>query len=191
MDHREERATPRASMPSINEIVERELAGPHANALSEALAQSARESLGRYACGLLDIDRPAVGGDWLRFDEPQHRMEVIEQDSQLFARCTELLEAVIDPIRTAVRAEGYGKQGLASMRPRLTAVIPALMTRPMNVAQLLASPFSENWAFTGDELGRRLCSILRASPNGASPPEWLVMNYLILAEYVSVIRTPS
>lgn len=175
-------------MPSINEIVERELGGTHANAWKSALGQAARESLGRHACGLIDVDAPAITADWQRLDDPRYRMQVIEQDPQLFPRSTELLEAVIDPIRTAVRGAGYGKQSITSMRPRLTAVMPALMALPMSPAQLLVSPFSENWSFVGDALARQLHSIYGLTLTDATHHEWRVMNYLILAEYFETSR---
>jgi hypothetical protein len=90
-------------MPSINEIVERELLETRANAWTAALGQSAKESLGRHACSLIDVETPAIVTGWQRMDDPQYRMQVIEHDLQLIPSCTELLECVIDPIRTEVR----------------------------------------------------------------------------------------
>ncbi len=175
-------------MNGIDHIIEAELTGPLAATWKVAFERSITESIARWAADQLDLCSGRVGADWDRLDDPLFRTSISMSDASLGAGVAKYLEDHIDQLRTTIQKAVGNRQTRESVRRRVAALVPRWLSRPDVSSMLTVLPFSHDWTFVADEIGRRLHRAYRTWLPIPAREEWQLLNQLVLAEYFRQCR---
>lgn len=142
-------------MPSIEDVISAQLAGPMNGPWLAALGLAVGSVLGEHALSMLNVDAATAGPDWPRLDDAIHRAAVAEASPTLLDLCAGLLDTEFDRIgelRRAIQAAGRGRQTGASINRRIVSVVgPQLLRQPAAVGVLDRRPSRR----TGDSWRKR------------------------------------
>ncbi len=177
-------------MTGIDYIIDAELTGPLAGNLIVAFEEAYRESIAKWAVDRLDLASGGLGADWDQLDDPLFRTGLAMADDNLNAGVAHQLDDRIDHLRTTIKEVVGNRQTREATRSRIAALVPNWLTRADIKTLFGVSPFTLDWSFIADEIGRRLHRTCHSWLPIPAREEWRLINQLVLAEYFRQCRHP-